>query len=89
MSKIDQTNLGYSHAWANAYVEILIDDEPSQPRAMLVFPWHTPPREVQVGVERAKQMGFLDICEIGNVDYTMPGSKQAIDCDYYLIEPRA
>lgn len=85
MTEIDRTNLGFSHAWANDQVEILIDRESRGAKAMLVFPWDASSKDIQVGVARAKEMGFGDILEIGNIEHTFPGREGVADCDYYLM----
>jgi hypothetical protein len=89
MTEIDQTYPGFAPAWSNDHVEILIDQNTRNTKAMLVFPWFTSKENIRVGVERAQQMGFDNILAIGNIEHTVPGQESESDCDYYLMGVKA
>ena len=55
-------------------------------RALLVWPWYVEPEALSPAMKFAKDMGYTQLTETGNmVGYSVPES-EAIDWDFMLLE---
>ena len=65
-------------------VEVLIERDGY--RALIVWPWYIQPEALQPAMKFAKDMGYTQLTETGNmVGYSIPES-DAIDWDFMLME---
>lgn len=85
MQKNDCAIEDFDRVWADDHVEILIEAPSRGARALMVWPWHTREADIQAGVARAKDMGFVNITAVGNLTHHRDGV-DTDDFDYYLLE---
>lgn len=55
-------------------------------KALVIYPWHYTLPDVQPALERAKDMGFTNITEYGNLYPYMVWASDTDDSDFILLE---
>lgn len=68
------------------HVEIRVSHDST--RALVLWPWHTPPGGDHPALITVRNMGFEDMTEFGNILGYMIYGEDTDDSDYIILEPR-